>query len=75
VRILGHAGRILRSYLHDLLRPRHSNIVAMMELENHDFVVSPVWLFQYPESSGCFSLTSRKSLPMGVKMANYMNVD
>jgi hypothetical protein len=39
---------------------------AMTRLENHEFVVSLVWLFQYPKSLGCFSSTSRKSLPMGV---------
>jgi hypothetical protein len=38
-----------------------------MQLKNHIFVMSLVWLFQYPESSGCFSSTSCKSLPMGVK--------
>jgi hypothetical protein len=41
--------------------------IAMMRLENHDFIVSLVWLFEYPKSLGCFSSTSRKSLPMGVK--------
>jgi hypothetical protein len=41
--------------------------IAMTRLENHNFVLSLVWLFQYPKSSGCFSSTSRKSLPMGVK--------
>jgi hypothetical protein len=38
-----------------------------MQLKNHIFVMSLVWLFQYAESLGCFSSTSRKSLPMGVK--------
>jgi hypothetical protein len=41
--------------------------IATTRLENHNFVVSLVWLFQYPKSSGCFSSTSRKSLPIGVK--------
>jgi hypothetical protein len=41
--------------------------IAMTRLEYHEFIVSLVWLFQYPKSSGCFSLTSRKFLPMGVK--------
>jgi hypothetical protein len=41
--------------------------IVMMRIENYEFIVSLVWLFQYPKSLGCFSSTSRKSLPMGVK--------
>jgi hypothetical protein len=41
--------------------------IATMRLENHNFVVILVWLFQYPKSSSYFSSISRKSLPMGVK--------
>jgi hypothetical protein len=35
VRILGHTGRILRSYLHDLFQSWHSSFVVMTQLENH----------------------------------------
>jgi hypothetical protein len=35
--MLGHAGRILGSYLHDLLQSRHSSFVTMTQLENHIF--------------------------------------
>jgi hypothetical protein len=35
VRIPGHTGRILVSYLHDIFQPRHSSFVAMTQLENH----------------------------------------
>jgi hypothetical protein len=49
--------------------------IMMTPLENHEFIVSLVWLFQYPKSSGCFSLTSHKSLPMGVKHQIYIFVD
>jgi hypothetical protein len=35
VRIPGHTGRILGSYLHDIFQPRHSSFVAMTQLENH----------------------------------------
>jgi hypothetical protein len=41
--------------------------IATTQLENHEFIVSLIWLFEYPKSSGYFSSTSRKSLPMGVK--------
>jgi hypothetical protein len=41
--------------------------IAMTQLENHEFIASLVWLFQYPKSLGCFSSTSRESLLMGVK--------
>jgi hypothetical protein len=54
VRILGHAGRILRSYLHDLCDCDIQAFIATTRLEDHNFVVSLVWLFQYPKSSGCF---------------------
>jgi hypothetical protein len=35
VRIPGHTGRILGSYLHDIFQSRHSSFVAMTQLENH----------------------------------------
>jgi hypothetical protein len=35
VRIPGHIGRILGSYLRDILQSRHSSFVAMTQLENH----------------------------------------
>jgi hypothetical protein len=35
VHILGHTGRILGSYLRDIFQSRHSNFVAMTQLENH----------------------------------------
>jgi hypothetical protein len=35
VRILGHTGRILGSYLRDIFQSRHSSFVAMTQLENH----------------------------------------
>jgi hypothetical protein len=35
VRIPGHTGRILGSYLHDIFQSWHSSFVAMMQLENH----------------------------------------
>jgi hypothetical protein len=54
VRILGHAGRILRSYLHDLCDRDIQFFITTMRLEDHNFVMSLVWLFQYPRSSGCF---------------------
>jgi hypothetical protein len=43
-------------------------VIAMMRLENREFIVSLVWLFQYPKSSGYFSSTSRKSLDGAVMM-------
>jgi hypothetical protein len=46
--------------------------IATMRPENYEFIVSLVWLFQYPKSSGCFSSASRKSLPMGVKRRIYL---
>jgi hypothetical protein len=54
VRILGHAGWILRSYLHDLCNHGIQAFIAMTQLENQTFVVSLDWQFQYPKSSGCF---------------------
>jgi hypothetical protein len=35
VRIPGHTGRILGSYLQDMFQSWHSNFVAMTQLENH----------------------------------------
>jgi hypothetical protein len=35
VRIPGHTGWILGSYLHDIFQPRHSSFVAMTQLENY----------------------------------------
>jgi hypothetical protein len=35
VRIPGHTGWILGSYLHDIFQPRHSSFVMMTQLENH----------------------------------------
>jgi hypothetical protein len=35
VRVPGHIGRILGSYLRDLFQSRHSSFVAMTQLENH----------------------------------------
>jgi hypothetical protein len=35
VRIPGHTGRILGSYLRDIFQPWHSNFVAMTQLENY----------------------------------------
>jgi hypothetical protein len=35
VRIPGHTGRILGSYLHDIFQPRHSSFVVMTQLKNH----------------------------------------
>jgi hypothetical protein len=35
VRIPGHTGRILGSYLRDIFQSRHSSFVAMMQLEDH----------------------------------------
>jgi hypothetical protein len=35
VRIPGHTGWILGSYLHDIFQPRHSSLVAMTQLDNH----------------------------------------
>jgi hypothetical protein len=35
VHISGHTGRILGSYLRDIFQSRHSNFVAMTQLENH----------------------------------------
>jgi hypothetical protein len=34
VRILGHTGWILGSYLRDVFQPRHSSFVAMTQLKN-----------------------------------------
>jgi hypothetical protein len=34
VRIPGHTGRILGSYLRDIFQSRHSSLVAMTQLEN-----------------------------------------
>jgi hypothetical protein len=41
--------------------------IVTTQLENHDFIVGLVWLFQYPKYLGCLSSTTRKSLQMGVK--------
>jgi hypothetical protein len=60
VRILGHTGRILGSYLHD--KSRHSSFVAIMQLENlmsQSFLTDKTKEFQS-------ILTSPKYLPMGV---------
>jgi hypothetical protein len=35
VRIPGHTGRILGSYLRDIFQPQHSSFVAMTQLENY----------------------------------------
>jgi hypothetical protein len=35
MRIPGHTGRIMGSYLHDIFQSRHSNFVTMTQLENH----------------------------------------
>jgi hypothetical protein len=35
VRILGHIGRILGSYLRDIFQSQHASFVAMTPLENH----------------------------------------
>jgi hypothetical protein len=70
MRILGHTGRILGSYLHDLLQSRHSNFVAMMQLENHNFNYSSlVWLFQYQKLLSCFFDKSQIS-PDGSKTSS-----
>jgi hypothetical protein len=34
VRIPGHTGQILGSYLHDVFQPRHSSFGAMTQLQN-----------------------------------------
>jgi hypothetical protein len=72
VRILGRAGQILSSYLHVFTTTTFKLFIATTWLENREFIVSLVWLFQYPKSLGCFSSTSRKSLPMGVKQQIYL---
>jgi hypothetical protein len=70
VHILGHIGRILGSYLHDLLQSRHSSFVAMMQLENHNFNYSSlVWLFQCQQLSSCFFNKSQIS-PDGSKTSS-----
>jgi hypothetical protein len=35
VRIPGHIGRILGSYICGIFQPRHSSFIAMTQLENH----------------------------------------
>jgi hypothetical protein len=35
VRIPGHTGLILGSYLHDIFQPRYLSFVVMTQLENH----------------------------------------
>jgi hypothetical protein len=35
MRIPGHTGRILGSYLHDMFQSWHSSFVTMTQLENH----------------------------------------
>jgi hypothetical protein len=35
VRIPGHTGQIMGSYLHDIFQSWHSSFVVMMQLENH----------------------------------------
>jgi hypothetical protein len=71
VRMLGHAGWILRSYLNDLC---DHDIQACYHrgrgLRIKKIIESLVWLFQCPKSSGCFS-TSHESLPLGVKHRVY----
>jgi hypothetical protein len=63
VRIPGHTGRILGSYLHDIFQPWNSSFVAMTELENH--------MSQPCLTDGIYKifelqlLTSHKYLPMG----------
>jgi hypothetical protein len=52
--ILRHAGRILKYYLHDLCDHDIQAFIAMTRLENQTFVVSLVWLFQYPKSLVAF---------------------
>jgi hypothetical protein len=54
MRILGHVGWILRSYLHDLCDHDIQAFITMMRIENQTFVVSLVWLFQCSKSSSYF---------------------
>jgi hypothetical protein len=66
VRILGHAGRILRSYLHDLCNhgiQAFNRDDAASESNCHS---EPCLAVLIPKIFELFSLISRKSLPMGV---------
>jgi hypothetical protein len=54
VRILGHIGRILGSYLRDIFQSQHSSFLAMMQLENH--ISQPCLTVSVYEIFGLFNL-------------------
>jgi hypothetical protein len=51
--MLGHAGWIQRSYLHDFATTAFKHFIAMTRLENQNFTVSLVWLFQCLKYLSC----------------------
>jgi hypothetical protein len=47
--ILGHAGRILRSYLHDLYNDSIQAFIMMTKLEIHEFCCKPCLTVSMPK--------------------------
>jgi hypothetical protein len=66
VHILGHAGRILMSYLDDLCDHDIQAFYCNDAARESKFCHEPCLALSIPEIFGLFSSTSRKSLPMGV---------
>jgi hypothetical protein len=67
VRIPGHTGWILGSYLHDIFQSWHSNFVAVMQLENH--TSQPCLTVSDLKILGLFNLDQHKLPPDGSKDA------
>jgi hypothetical protein len=44
--------------------------IATTQLENHEFIMRLVWLFQYRKYLGCFSSTYSQIPPDGSEVAN-----
>jgi hypothetical protein len=68
VRIPGHTGRILGSYLRDIFQPWHSSFVAMMQLENH--MSQPCLTVLTCQIFGLFHFNWYDSLPMVVAISS-----
>jgi hypothetical protein len=64
VRIPGHIGRILGSYLHDIFQPRHSSFIAMTQIEN--YILQPCLTDSIYVTFWVFLFNFHEYVPMGV---------
>jgi hypothetical protein len=68
VLILGYAGWILRSYLHDLYDHDIQAFIVMTKLKNDELCCKPCLSVSMPKNHRVVFSTSRKSLPMVVQL-------